>query len=88
MQDHPRPVLNHPPPNPAKPAIKRVVEPEPEEEHPRTMRMQGGQSYQANDAKRGRTGEDEPRETNVRPTMAPPIRQSNIRKVGARNYFA
>ena len=80
VQDHSRPALNHPPPNPARPPIKRALDPEPEDEPPKPIRVPAGQSYQANEGKRRRTGEDEIRETTVRPTMAPPIRQSNIRK--------
>lgn len=83
VQDNGRPALNHPLTNPARPAIKRVIEPEPDEESSKPIRMHGGPLYQGSENKRRRTGEDEPRETNVRPTMAPPIRQSNIRKVGA-----
>ena len=61
--------------------MKRVLDPEPEEEPSRPLRAQPGQAYQANEGKRRRTEENEPQEPIIRPTMAPPIRQSNIRKV-------
>ena len=72
--------LNPPPPNPARPPIKRALDAEPEEEPSKSARIHAGQHYQANEGKRRRTSDDEPQEPNVRPTMAPPIRQSNIRK--------
>jgi len=80
-QDFPRPPNNYPAPNPAKPPAKRVFEPDHEDEPTRPTRVQGGQSYQQNDTKRRRTEDEETFEAHVRPTMAPPIRQSNIRKV-------
>jgi hypothetical protein len=65
-------------PNGARPP-KRVFEPE--EDRP-VIRMPGpGSTYHATDNKRRKT-EDENQEPLSRPTMgAPPVRQSNIRKV-------
>ena len=80
-QDFPRAHNNYPAPNPAKPPAKRLFEPDHEDELARPIRVQGGQSYQQNDTKRRRTEDEEIFEAPVRPTMAPPIRQSNIRKV-------
>lgn len=68
--------------NPTKAAIKRVFDPDDEDEPPRPVRMQGGPPYQQNDAKRRRTEDEELQEIRVRPTMAPPIRQSGIRQGG------
>ena len=79
IQDSSRPVTNYPAPNPAKPPTKRVFEPENEDEPTRPTRGQGGPSYQQADAKRRRTNDEDVQEIPVRPTMAPPIRQSNIR---------
>ena len=80
LQDHPRPQTNHPAPNPARPAIKRVLESEAEEpmQH---HRIAGGPSYQQADVKRRRTEDEAPEEISVRPTMAPPKRQSNLLRV-------
>jgi len=80
-QDFPRAHNNYPAPNPAKPPAKRLFDPDHEDEPPRPTRVQGGQSYQQNDTKRRRTEDEETFEAPVRPTMAPPVRQSNIRKV-------
>ena len=80
-QDFPRAPNNYPAPNPAKPPAKRLFDPDREDEPVRPTRVQGGQSYQPNDNKRRRTEDEETFEAHVRPTMAPPIRQSNIRKV-------
>ena len=77
-QDFNRPT-NQPPINPARP-IKRVFDPETDDEPFRPVRTQGATPYQQSDAKRRRT-EDEEVQVIIRPTMAPPIRQSNIRKV-------
>ena len=44
--------------------------------------MQGGPSYQQNEAKRRKTEDEDLQEIRVRPTMAPPIRQSGIRQGG------
>lgn len=61
--------------------MKRVFEPEMGDEPARPARIQGGSNYQQADAKRRRTEDEDLQEVVVRPTMAPPIRQSNIRKV-------
>ncbi|KAL8828199.1 MAG: hypothetical protein Q9191_002726 [Dirinaria sp. TL-2023a] len=79
VQDQVRPATNHPPPNPVRPALKRVMEPEADD---RSARPQAGSTYQQNEGKRRRTGDEDRQPISVRPTMAPPIRQSNIRKVG------
>lgn len=68
--------------NPAKPANKRVFNPDTDDEPPQHARPQGGPSYQQDDGKRRRTEDEELQEVRVRPTMAPPIRQSGIRKDG------
>lgn len=70
------------PQNTAKPANKRVFNPDADDEPPRQARPHGGPSYQQNDGKRRRTEDEEMQEIRVRPTMAPPIRQSGIRKDG------
>ena len=70
------------PQNPTKPTNKRVFNPDNEDELPLQARLQGGASYQQNDGKRRRTEDEELQEIKVRPTMAPPIRQSGIRKDG------
>lgn len=74
--DHSRPLPTQPPYNPAKPAAKRVFEPEADDEPVRPARMAGGPSYQQVDKKRRRTEDEDLQELMVRP----PIRQSNIRK--------
>ncbi|RDI89592.1 Benzoate 4-monooxygenase [Venturia inaequalis] len=66
--------------NPAKPA-KRALQVEHDDEHySRPAVQRNPPSYQQNDAKRRKTDEDEPQELR-RSVMAPPVRQSNIRKV-------
>ncbi|TID17090.1 Benzoate 4-monooxygenase [Venturia nashicola] len=66
--------------NPAKPA-KRALQGEHDDEHySRPAVQRNPPSYQQNDAKRRKTDEDEPQELR-RSVMAPPVRQSNIRKV-------
>ncbi|KAL8940228.1 MAG: hypothetical protein Q9216_002937 [Gyalolechia sp. 2 TL-2023] len=79
-QDCGRPPVNHlPAVSSTKAPIKRVFEYE-TEEPVRQSRLAGGQLYQANDAKRRRTNDETPEEPNVRPTMVPPKRQSNLLK--------
>lgn len=68
--------INQPQPNPAKPP-KRAME----EEASRPTRKPSATIQPSGEAKRRKT-EDEQNPAVVRPTMAPPIRQSNIRKVG------
>lgn len=83
MQEHKQSV-NHPLPNPARPPIKRVLESE-ADELAQNSRLPGGPQYQQTDAKRRRTDDEDvldEQETNVRPTMVPPKRQSNLLKVG------
>lgn len=66
--------------NPAKPA-KRALQIEQDDElHARPPMQRNPPSYQQNDAKRRKTEEDEPQDLRGS-IMAPPIRQSNIRKV-------
>ena len=69
------------PQNLAKPANKRIFNPDTDDEPLRQAHPQGGPSYQQSDGKRRRTEDEELQEIRVRPTMAPPIRQS-IRKDG------
>lgn len=64
-------------PNAAKPA-KRVAEDE-SSQRPGITRI--GALSQNDDTKRRRTGDEDLYDPVTRPTMAPPIRQSNIRKV-------
>ena len=68
--------------NPTKAVNKRVFNPDTEDELASQARLQGGSLYQQNDGKRRRTEDEELQEIRVRPTMAPPIRQSGIRKDG------
>ena len=75
-----RTLNSFPVPNPAKPPPKRFFEPDMDDESTRVIRTQPGQSFQQNESKRRRT-EEEASEAPIRPTMAPPLRQSNIRKV-------
>lgn len=79
-QDHNRPNNQHPV-NPAKP-MKRVFDPDHDDVPLRPAHAQGAPPYQQSDAKRRRTDDEEDiQEVIIRPTMAPPIRKSNIRKV-------
>lgn len=81
VQDPQRPPIQI---NPAKPPVKRPLQIEPEEERQqRPMMQRNPPSYQQMDAKRRKTEdeENEPVEQR-RSVMAPPIRQSNNRKVG------
>lgn len=68
--------------NPAKAAIKRVFDPENDSVPARPAKPQGGQTYQQNEGKRRRTNDEEPEEFPIRPSKAPPIRQSGMRKEG------
>ncbi|MCJ1432324.1 hypothetical protein MMC27_001680 [Xylographa pallens] len=79
IQDISRTLNSFPVPNPAKPPPKRFFEPDNDDEPTRVLRAQPGQSFQQNDNKRRRTDE-ETFEAPTRPTMAPPLRQSNVRK--------
>jgi len=79
IPDHHRPANTA---HPQKPVKKRTFEPETEENSLRPVRPHGGPSYQQNESKRRRTEEGELEEFPIRPTMAPPIRQSGIRKDG------
>ncbi|KAL8737623.1 MAG: hypothetical protein Q9181_001496 [Wetmoreana brouardii] len=85
VQESNRPPLNHPVPDPAKAPIKRVFEPE-VEEPVRQSRLPGGKPYQANEAKRRRTDDEAADEPQIRPTMAPPKRQSNLHRDVQRPY--
>ena len=85
VQDHNRSGTAHPAPNPAKAPIKRAFEPEAEEPGYQS-RLPGGQTFQANEAKRRRTNDEASEEPVVRPTMAPPKRQSNLLRVTQLEY--
>ncbi|KAL2817990.1 hypothetical protein BDW59DRAFT_129897 [Aspergillus cavernicola] len=71
--------INQPVPNPAKPA-KRGLE---DEANHRPATAKPGAMQPSGETKRRRT-EDEQNRASMRPTMAPPIRQSNIRKEPAK----
>ncbi|KAL4780312.1 hypothetical protein BJX76DRAFT_338348 [Aspergillus varians] len=71
--------INPPAPNPAKPP-KRGLE---EEAGHRPATAKSGTTQPSGETKRRRT-DDEENHASVRPTMAPPIRQSNIRKEPAK----
>ena len=73
---------NQPPSGSVRPSGKRVFEPDIDEETMGTAHVQGGSLYPQLDAKRRRTDDEEFLEVAVRPTMLPPKRQSNARKVG------
>ena len=60
--------------------IKRVFDPDNDDELSRPAGTRPGQNYQQTNEKRRRTGEEEDMRSNQRPTLQPPIRQSNIRK--------
>ncbi|MCJ1310664.1 hypothetical protein MMC25_004330 [Agyrium rufum] len=79
VQEFPKPPSSQYPVNTAKPPVKRVFDPDQDDE-PRPVRKPVGQSYQQNEAKRRRTNEEDFPDVPVRPTMEPPIRQSNIHK--------
>ena len=67
--------------NPAKPP-KRYFQPDEDEEGPRFDQGQAAsQSNPQNPAKRRKTSEEGNEQPAARPTMAPPIRLSNMRKV-------
>ncbi|KAL8948958.1 MAG: hypothetical protein Q9222_004895 [Ikaeria aurantiellina] len=85
VQDPSKPPVGHHAPNHAKPMVKRVFEPE-ADENMRQSRLTAGQSYQTNEAKRRRTNDETLEEPSVRPTMAPPKRQSNLLKDTQRPY--
>ncbi|KAL6232382.1 hypothetical protein BDW75DRAFT_22026 [Aspergillus navahoensis] len=70
--------INPPAPNPAKPPKRGI-----EEENHRSAAAKPGSMQPSGEAKRRRT-EDEQNRASMRPTMAPPIRQSNIRKEPAK----
>jgi hypothetical protein len=80
VQDFPRAPNGYPAPNPAKPPVKRVFQPDDDEDF-RPARAPTAQNYQANESKRRRTEDEDVLEAPVRSIMAPPLRQSNIRKV-------
>ncbi|KAL4914980.1 hypothetical protein BDW62DRAFT_189452 [Aspergillus aurantiobrunneus] len=71
--------INQPAPNPAKPP-KRGLE---EETNHRPAAAKPGAIQPSGETKRRRT-DDEENHASMRPTMAPPIRQSNIRKEPAK----
>jgi hypothetical protein len=87
IQEFPRPPGALPQVNPAKPPIKRVFDPDNDDEWTRPSRPQPGQNWQGAEGKRRKTeDEDDFIEKPVRPAMAPPIRQSNIRKFPNTGY--
>ncbi|KAL8696288.1 MAG: hypothetical protein Q9224_002876 [Gallowayella concinna] len=71
--------FSRPAPTQAKAPMKRVFEAE-TNEPVRQSRLPGGQAYQQTDAKRRRTNDEASEEPSIRPTMAPPKRQSNLLK--------
>ncbi|KAL9630606.1 MAG: hypothetical protein Q9204_004635 [Flavoplaca sp. TL-2023a] len=77
--------FSRPAPNQVKPPIKRVLDSE-ADETVRQPRLPVGQQYQSIDAKRRRTDDETSEGTSVRPTMAPPKRQSNLLKDVQRPY--
>ncbi len=80
IHDYGRPA-NQAPSGAVRPSVKRVFEPETDEEAMGPVHAQGGSLYQQMDAKRRRTDDEDFLEVAVRPTMLPPKRQSNARKV-------
>lgn len=80
VQDQSRPAIHI---NPAKPPAKRPMQAEPEEEYQqRPANQHNPPSYQQMDAKRRKTENEENEPVDQRRSvMAPPIRQSNTRKV-------
>ncbi|KAL4998467.1 hypothetical protein BDV10DRAFT_72486 [Aspergillus recurvatus] len=70
--------INPPAPNPAKPPKRGI-----EEENHRSAAAKPGAMQPSGETKRRRT-DDEQNRASIRPTMAPPIRQSNIRKEPAK----
>ncbi|KAL4973085.1 hypothetical protein BDW66DRAFT_109748 [Aspergillus desertorum] len=70
--------INPPAPNPAKPPKRGI-----EEENHRSAAAKPGAMQPSGETKRRRT-DDEQNRASMRPTMAPPIRQSNIRKEPAK----
>ncbi|KAL8709434.1 MAG: hypothetical protein Q9220_005817 [cf. Caloplaca sp. 1 TL-2023] len=85
VQDTSKPPIGCYAPNNTKPQVKRVFDPE-ADENVRQSRITAGQSYQANEAKRRRTNDEAFEEPSIRPTMAPPKRQSNLLKDTQRPY--
>lgn len=81
IHEYARPA-NQPPGGAVRPSAKRIFEPEIDEEATGPAHVQSGSLYQQMDAKRRRTDDEEFLEVAVRPTMLPPKRQSNARKVG------
>ncbi|KAL9098753.1 MAG: hypothetical protein Q9163_005646 [Psora crenata] len=76
------PEHHRPPTNASRAPIKRVFDAEPDEAPSRSTRPRGGPSYQQTNAKRRKTEDEQLEEFPIRPTMAPPIRQSTVRKDG------
>ena len=77
MQDFPRP------PTASTAGAKRIIDFDQEDELARPSRPIAGQNYQPNESKRRRTEDEETLEQPQRPTMAPPIRMSNIKRVSS-----
>lgn len=75
IQSFSRPIT--PAPNPAKPPKRHLDE----EAHTRPPAPNSSSVQPSGESKRRKTEEDHHNQPPVRPTMAPPIRQSNIRKV-------
>lgn len=70
--------INQPQPNPAKPPKRNLDD---EASHRPAPRKPSATVQPTGEAKRRRTDDEQNGMPSVRPTMAPPIRQSNIRKV-------
>jgi hypothetical protein len=68
--------------NPAKPPKRALQMEQEEEQYSRPAMQRNPPSYQQNDSKRRKTDEEEPPEPR-KSVMAPPVRQSNIRKVSS-----
>ena len=75
VQDLPRP------PMASTAGAKRILDFDQEDELARPSRPIAGQHYQPNESKRRRTEDEETSEQLQRPTMAPPIRMSSIKRV-------
>jgi len=89
LQDFPRPPTSHAAPGAGKAAVKRIFNPEQDDDIPRQAPARAGHNYKQHaDGKRRKTGEEEtfdaPEQHPTRPAMAPPIRYSNIKKDGSK----
>ena len=71
------------PPTASSASAKRILDLDQEDELSRPTRPAAGHNYQPSESKRRKTGDEEILEQPVRLAMAPPIRQSNIKKVSS-----